>query len=200
MNIKTKLKEAARLGRCIDWRIYAIRARKFEDIDFGCNFQPDGSCAGRFQGQNRQCCCKNCGMDYGYLRKIMPGTEQFYIKRFDPKLGFWRQGKGCILPRAFRSGTCLRHYCYHILTDEITRTKIRYLGRHEIKFMQFSEFKHRTEYQGATAKLSSGESVTLIHVPQANAHKVTVMNTFGDVMELKAEEFYCQPRTPWDIK
>ncbi len=86
-------------------------------INYGCNFTPEGKC--KYSG-NKECCCHECYSYSGYLRlsdgigvtceKINWPQLTYYTSRFK-KTGFWREGKGCCLPRKYRSTTCLVHNC-----------------------------------------------------------------------------------------
>ena len=77
-----------------------------EGVDFNC-----GECPKR--SMDTRCCCSGCAYNIGYLAmdKIPKGRVAYYLKHFDGKLGFWREGKGCILPRKYRSYTCVGYAC-----------------------------------------------------------------------------------------
>lgn len=97
-------------------------------VDFGCNFDEDGVCV--LYRKNKygpkggkvakatirklsQCCCAGCHYSVGYL-DALPGqidTLGYIAKIFDSRTGFWRADKGCVLPRQYRSNTCLFHMC-----------------------------------------------------------------------------------------
>jgi len=60
-----------------------------------------------------QCCCSSCEASLGYLRFIQndPKVIKRIAKLFQPKVGFWRKNKGCVLPRKYRSAVCLGYQC-----------------------------------------------------------------------------------------
>jgi len=90
------------------------RAELTSSIDYGCSFV-DGICfIHRHQNTNERCCCTGCANSHGYIDSyIQISIEGAEVRSelFDSKDGFWRKGKGCILPRKYRSRTCLRHSC-----------------------------------------------------------------------------------------
>jgi hypothetical protein len=90
-------------------------------IDFGCEFVNDGTTTGCFCRQGREeCCCENCAVSYGYFPTYAYGNKRVlaspkmintYNRLFDTNSGFWRPDKGCILPRKYRSMTCVFFNC-----------------------------------------------------------------------------------------
>ena len=76
-------------------------------VDFGCNITDKGC---RHIGTTK-CCCEDCASHIGYMTIIEPGTAKTIARFFTRKKGFWREGKGCILPRKYRSGVCLATAC-----------------------------------------------------------------------------------------
>lgn len=109
---------AYRHGRQYDWQTHTRVASELKSVDFGCGNFHDGLCAyerkhkspyiGSKVGKG---CCGGCANAIGYLVTIPSGTAKQYANRFDKRLGFWRPGKGCILPRELRSITCLAFSC-----------------------------------------------------------------------------------------
>ena len=110
----------------------ARRAALTGKIDFRCDFK-DGKCVeyrNRIEHRDRKgesrCCCGSCAVTIGFLTKEPISAEQVKaaLRLYDHGTGFWREGKGCILPRKHRSFICLRHACdqtairevYHLLT------------------------------------------------------------------------------------
>ncbi len=81
----------------------------FESVDFNCQIDDNGSCKDK-QGSN-SCCCHNCYQNAGFFRRVVDLDITKYAKVFSVKTGFWREGKGCILPHKFRSTTCLTTHC-----------------------------------------------------------------------------------------
>lgn len=89
------------------------------DLDFGCNFNKEGLCRSYadFKTKKRNmCCCGSCQGATGHLSTIRQSRIPQYARLFSKKTGFWREGKGCILPRALRSATCVTYTC--IFLDE----------------------------------------------------------------------------------
>jgi hypothetical protein len=101
-------------------------------MDFGCDFDSDGWCLGERasikkgmyppicdvpKGKeylHRMCCCKHCYESLGYLgsnRFLFSEDIPTYEKLFKRKIGFWRRGKGCVLPRKLRSKICQSFVC-----------------------------------------------------------------------------------------
>jgi hypothetical protein len=95
-------------------------------IDYGCDFKC-GVCktySKKYPDPNNysnptlikqikeQACCSRCALDSGYLDQLPNRAVAREVKKlFDPKLGFWRSGIGCSLPRKWRSNTCLTYNC-----------------------------------------------------------------------------------------
>jgi hypothetical protein len=79
-------------------------------IDFQCRINPeDGGC--KETPSSKKCCCHDCLMNVGYFRIMFEHDVAYYSRRFSVKTGFWRKGKGCILPHHKRSIICLTHNC-----------------------------------------------------------------------------------------
>ena len=86
-------------------------AESTQHIDWGCSFTEKGC-----KISEELCCCTSCFRDYGFL--ISGANSQGRLDNlleieplFQDKLGFWREGVGCILPREYRSIACLTHHC-----------------------------------------------------------------------------------------
>ena len=106
---------------------------------FPCDFDSEGSCV-RYRGANHQkyhkdgwipikCCCSSCARYIGYLGKYWPtdlSIIQKYARRFQEDVGFYREGRGCILPRHMRSLICTYHVCGEIKQEfeKINRDKL----------------------------------------------------------------------------
>lgn len=91
-----------------------------ERIDFGCNFGLIKThLCHKYEKPNNpkdkaMCCCINCADSFGYLKIIPINQLKYYVRNFNEKTGFWREGKGCILPRNRRSNTCVTFACYEL--------------------------------------------------------------------------------------
>ena len=93
-----------------------------QHINYGCDFK-DGKCKSYKDStydDAPRCCCHGCASCSAYIyqhkdyNKFSPEAKEMFLKLFDEQLGFWREGKGCILPRKYRSLTCLSHNCSNI--------------------------------------------------------------------------------------
>jgi len=108
----------------LEWPEWYKLANMTRNIDYGCRFSRqvrDGSVDGypkcekqrEYKYTDEMCCCSICYNSLGYLRFIQNDLK--VIKRiaglFRPEIGFWRKGKGCILPRKYRSAVCLGYRC-----------------------------------------------------------------------------------------
>ena len=82
-------------------------------INFNCGFDVNGFCIPHKNSfySNGMCCCKGCYYNIGYLWCIHKLDISTYVRYFRVKIGFWRRGKGCILPRELRSSTCVSYMC-----------------------------------------------------------------------------------------
>lgn len=102
----------------ISWKEYTRRALLTATVDFGCAHNGTTCAMTRknpsYESKRKPgtACCYNCQNSYGNLRVIRPGTSGYYARLFDWELGFWRPGRGCILPRPMRSDGCLGWQCY----------------------------------------------------------------------------------------
>lgn len=108
------------------WYDYQKLAELTEHVNYHCNFKPNGTCRG---SSNRDgngaglCCCSGCFSLMGHHKELpcdynelMSYCELFAAEKKGKSgkleaLGFWRAGKGCILPRKMRSPICLSHSC-----------------------------------------------------------------------------------------
>lgn len=88
----------------------------FKHIDFQCNINPKNGECKEYKNKNNsglRCCCFDCLTSVGYFHIMANSEISFYAKKFSSKTGFWREGKGCILPHERRSIVCLTHHCNH---------------------------------------------------------------------------------------
>ena len=103
----------------VPWKEWYKRIQTLSNFNYGCEFV-EGQCkqVREWKGwgssghlQREMGCCRGCVREHGYLDSILPGEAEWYAKRFQPKVGFWRQEGGCVLPRRTRSYTCLMYSC-----------------------------------------------------------------------------------------
>lgn len=102
----------------LEWSEWYKLADMTNALYFGCDFY-DSQCAKLREdlktnpNASEMCCCSQCVNHIGYLKFIQNNAE--VIKEisslFKPKIGFWRKGSGCSLPRKYRSATCLGFRC-----------------------------------------------------------------------------------------
>ena len=62
--------------------------------------------------RNNKRCCRSCVENLGHFGyDVLIYKPKKYLKYWSSITGFWRTGKGCILPREMRSQTCLKYHC-----------------------------------------------------------------------------------------
>ncbi len=115
-----------RIERCpsVPFASYKSLAKLTKYINYDCRFK-DGHCK---EYNMDMCCCANCFGFAGffYLKFFNELNEDdyiekqllYYAKRFKYDIGFWREGKGCVLPRERRSITCLTFNCAEGMIDK----------------------------------------------------------------------------------
>lgn len=105
-----------------NWYEYTRYAELTSMVDFQCGFSESGVCKKyRLSGKPNKaqterasvCCCSGCRGSIGHMRCLPNhlGVLRKIAELFDEKTGFWRSGKGCVLPRKHRSLTCLFYRC-----------------------------------------------------------------------------------------
>ena len=103
----------------LSWRTWERLANITEHIDYGCVFNKSGRCKNKHFPKLssipkvrlvfKRCCCEHC--NDGYLERIPKSAEKEILSLWSPHSGFYRKGKGCILPRKWRSEVCLVFWC-----------------------------------------------------------------------------------------
>jgi hypothetical protein len=97
-----------------------IGAQLLELVKFNCAFDENGFCARRRKFStppsdwdllSKGCCCSSCARNTGFLNMIYSSEEQDYKKCWNNKIGFFKSGVGCLLPRKLRSRICQRYIC-----------------------------------------------------------------------------------------
>ena len=122
----------------LEWSEWYKLAEMTGKIDYRCHFDKAGTCAQIRErakgdhGSNKMCCCSGCANSMGYLKFIQ--NDQKVISKiatlFQPRIGFWKESKGCILPRKYRSAVCLGFRC-----GAAERSRIEGKGNLLIMFM-----------------------------------------------------------------
>lgn len=98
------------------WEEWREVAQKTSDINYGCS-----NCKNRTF--DKRACCKSCAINLGYHSAVEIGEHRdMLIDYFDPINGYWRENVGCIIPRKYRSPTCLAYSC-----DNMNKTKANIL-------------------------------------------------------------------------
>ena len=109
-----------------DPHLWSRLAKLTEKINFDCKFNEKGGC--KNHSKYITCCCSGCSGSVGHFtyrnfdshtpKEKIENILLFYAKNFDEQDGFWREGKGCILPREKRSQICLTYNCGYIPSPE----------------------------------------------------------------------------------
>jgi hypothetical protein len=106
-----------------NWKVWYDLLDTTKTLDYGCNFNEQDVCekhASWYQKSNRKvftrdtmCCCVGCCQALGYLDLLENEAVKNIARYFTETKthGFWRPGKGCILPRKYRSGVCIGFFC-----------------------------------------------------------------------------------------
>lgn len=152
----------------VSWGFIHALAELTSEIDYKCNFDELGHCRSWRKWKNgesssggtpaglinmtNQCCCTGCVTNKGYLGIIAKDKITEYAKMFGSSTGFWRAGKGCILPRRLRSMTCLTYSCYDKIrwsssrpptrSDHILEA-LRNIGQ---SFYDYRAWHHKTKF------------------------------------------------------
>jgi len=128
-------------------------------INYGCNFDSHGRCENYSRApadKITMCCCASCFSSMGYVDYLPTGGWSYHSKdnlkdlkvyarhfsektvrfssNYTRKIGYWRPGKGCILPRSHRSNTCLSYTCGQEKETEWERRLFQLLHRRILSF------------------------------------------------------------------
>ena len=90
-----------------------------EKLNFKCEFDDRGICKSKRNSnylsdeEAAKCCCHGCRACVGFIYELPNDMRLIkrYARHFDAKTGFWRPGKGCVLPRSMRHKTCVTYNC-----------------------------------------------------------------------------------------
>jgi len=80
-----------------------------KNVNFDCKVNNKGGC--KNNPVFTKCCCYACKSSIGYIRMMPKELIKYYARYYNGKTGFWRKGKGCIIPHHRRSIICLTHHC-----------------------------------------------------------------------------------------
>jgi hypothetical protein len=87
-------------------------------INFDCQITANGGC--KETPESLKCCCFACNTNAGFFKVVLNTDLTWYARKFSVRTGFWRAGKGCILPHDRRSTTCLTHHCNYERKDDFS--------------------------------------------------------------------------------
>jgi len=102
------------------WEVWKKYARLTKFIDFHCDFDSSGACVDarlKEKTMTPKCCCAGCASSLGYYRGVFPEKEEDFrtiMDLYSPETGFFREGKGCLIPRELRSHTCVSYMCVRL--------------------------------------------------------------------------------------
>ncbi len=115
----------------LEWDDWYKLANATKNINYGCAFDSNGLCIEERDNikvfvdytPNAACCCSNCYSNSGYIKFIQNSERVIKLisGKFKKNVGFWRKGKGCILPRKYRSGMCLGYRCITSIENKYFR-------------------------------------------------------------------------------
>ena len=72
-------------------------------------------CIGPYKDSKRGCCANCANSNAHTIGRVPPQEKYLKLKyKFNLKTGYFREGKGCMLPRKYRSGACLMYLCPEI--------------------------------------------------------------------------------------
>jgi len=144
-------------------------------VDYDCGFGSTGRCKNYLETPAEQltmCCCNSCFDSMGYVDYLPTGDGgwpydqkdnlkdlKVYARHFSEKavkfsygytikIGYWRPGKGCILPRSYRSNTCLGYTCGKKKQTKWERRLFQLLHRRTLSFPVKIAGIKRTTYNG----------------------------------------------------
>ena len=146
--LKSKVSKAPDFGET--WKEREAIAEKTAKIDFGCGFE--GNTCKAMRENRRGCCCQLCNSRHGFLEKIKPSAFNEILSLFDRVWGFWRPGKGCILPRKWLSPTCLFFACLPFMKET---------DRHDLVQIYISAGKPKSISDALAVTLMDAEIHTL---------------------------------------
>jgi hypothetical protein len=125
----------------LSWYEYKKLANLTKFIDYDCRFNGNMCKAERIDG-----CCKGCAYYVGHWHTSTICGEHLdaLTKYYNAKTGFLRK-TGCILPRKYRSPTCLRYMCMCHLTKSEEALMILLSGI-ATDVSNFGNKRHGAEY------------------------------------------------------
>lgn len=99
----------------LSWTEYKKFATITSKVNFGCAFKyaSEGDDFPSCVGSSKYGCCTGCRYNIGYF-DVLPNDDKILTiiaSYFNKQGGFHKLGKGCMLPRKYRSIICLTHSC-----------------------------------------------------------------------------------------
>jgi len=167
----------------MNWSTYERLAALTKYIDYGCKFTVLGCKQYRYKSKeekdettarwkkdhdgrphpNLMCCCGGCRYSVGYINVFNVDSIAKIARYYNDKSGFWREGKGCVLPRKYRSHTCLNHSCSgKSLTARLLLRAMRMSQEELLRYFEknYKDNRHRGKYSwsvhGITKFFKSG--------------------------------------------
>lgn len=154
----------------VSWEHFKLVKAGSERINYHCDFK-NGKCFVQYHYahddsdtsiKEKMCYCISCFNAIGHFRYLQKNDKKQlellarkYIKPKDPEKlvasGFWRVGKGCVLPRMYRSAICLRYACNTSAMAEIDLFYLYHIlnfydyGRMENKLIKFMAEKDNNQ-------------------------------------------------------
>ncbi len=95
--------------------------------------------------RNVMCCCRSCCNTMGWIMYMDKDIVPMMARYYNDKTGFWRPHKGCVLPRIYRSKTCIGFSCG---TDSVKPRKTWRLLYHYFHCREESILKFHYENTG----------------------------------------------------
>lgn len=94
-------------------------AKRTEEVEYHCDIHENGCANTRANGHSDfsgKCCCNKCYDKIGYYDELSLEDAELLAPFYkeSKKHGFWRPGKGCVIPRHLRSVTCITYTCSFI--------------------------------------------------------------------------------------
>lgn len=144
------------MGKNVSWEHLKLVKAGSERINYHCNFKNEKcfyqqKCTNTVSNTKaKMCCCIDCFKAVGHFRHLPQDNEiemkilaRKFIEPKDPEKltnsGFWRVGKGCILPRMYRSLTCLGYICNMSMLPRLEQFYIH----HILTFYSYNKIENR---------------------------------------------------------
>ena len=148
------------VGHSVPWWFVIHLSELTDHVKYECDFDANGICREyrqrdfSYYGDNPDMCfCQACAASVGHHQCFPVYSSGFpddfnsrslksMARRFDDDTGFWRKDKGYILPREYRSITCLTYQCGNV-KDTLDKQLLLMLKNYNIvkEFRKFEKFR-----------------------------------------------------------